>query len=137
MRSATRWSPSIAPEEEVQGINDRAQLADAERDHAGPSAAAAMAAGVTLIAPETVFLSYDTRIGRDVVIEPNVVFGPGVTVEDDAVIHAFSHLEGARVASGATSDPSRGCVPARLWDATRKSAISSRSRTAISVPARR
>jgi bifunctional UDP-N-acetylglucosamine pyrophosphorylase/glucosamine-1-phosphate N-acetyltransferase len=94
-----------APEAEVQGINDRAQLAGAERDLQNRLRAAAMAAGATLIAPETVFLSYDTKLGRDVVIEPNVVFGPGVTIEDDVVIHAFSHLEGARVAAGANVGP--------------------------------
>src|SRR3546814_3596280 len=59
--------------------------------------AAAMAEGATLIAPETVWFAYDTAIGRDVTIEPNVVFGPGVSVADKAVIHAFSHLEGASV----------------------------------------
>ena len=52
-----------------------------------------------MIAPETVFLSYDTGIGQDAVIEPNVIFGPGVRDRDGAVIHAFSHLEGAHVAS--------------------------------------
>ena len=66
---------------------------------------AAMEAGVTLVAPETVFLCADTKFGRDVVVEPNVVFGPGVTVEDDAVIHAFSHLEGAHVGKGASVGP--------------------------------
>ena len=66
---------------------------------------AAMAAGVTLVAPETVFLSHDTRLGRDVVVEPHVVFGPGVVVEDGAVIHGFSHLEGARIAAGAGVGP--------------------------------
>src|SRR5262249_20611536 len=65
----------------------------------------AMAAGATLIAPETVFLSFDTAIGRDVLIEPNVVIGRGVTIEDGAVIHAFSHLEGATIASGASVGP--------------------------------
>ena len=66
---------------------------------------AAMEAGVTLIAPETVFLCADTKFGRDVTVEPNVVFGPGVTVEDNAVIHAFSHLEGAHVGKGASVGP--------------------------------
>jgi bifunctional UDP-N-acetylglucosamine pyrophosphorylase/glucosamine-1-phosphate N-acetyltransferase len=60
---------------------------------------------VTMVAPETVFLSADTKFGRDVVVEPNVVFGPGVVVEDDAVIHAFSHLEGAHVGKGASVGP--------------------------------
>ena len=94
-----------APEDEVRGVNDRAQLAEAEAVVQARLRRAAMLGGATLIAPETVFFSIDTRIGRDVLIEPNVVFGPGVTVEDGAVIHAFSHLEGARVAQGATIGP--------------------------------
>ena len=93
-----------APEEEVQGVNDRAQLAAVERDlqnrlHGGNGV------GVTLIAPETVFFSYDTQIGRDTVVEPNVVFGPGVVIDENVIIHAFSHLEGAHVASGGTVGP--------------------------------
>jgi bifunctional UDP-N-acetylglucosamine pyrophosphorylase / glucosamine-1-phosphate N-acetyltransferase len=67
--------------------------------------AAALEAGVTMVAPDTVFLSADTKLGRDVVIEPHVVFGPGVVVEDDAVIHSFSHLEGAHVGQGASVGP--------------------------------
>ncbi|KAA2243923.1 bifunctional UDP-N-acetylglucosamine diphosphorylase/glucosamine-1-phosphate N-acetyltransferase GlmU [Salinarimonas soli] len=94
-----------APEEEVQGVNDRAQLAGAERSIQERLRRAAMANGATLVAPETVFLAHDTRIGRDVVIEPNVIFGPGVVVEDGAVIHAFSHLEGARVGPKASVGP--------------------------------
>ena len=58
-----------------------------------------------MIAPETVFLSADTKFGKDVTIEPNVVFGPGVTVEDGAMIRAFSHLEGAHVGKGARVGP--------------------------------
>jgi bifunctional UDP-N-acetylglucosamine pyrophosphorylase/glucosamine-1-phosphate N-acetyltransferase len=58
-----------------------------------------------MIAPETVFLSLDTELGRDVLVEPNVVFGPGVTVGEGAVIHAFSHLEGAHVGPKATIGP--------------------------------
>src|SRR3546814_20166591 len=61
--------------------------------------------GATLIAPETVFFSHDTLLGRDVTIEPHVVFGPGVSVADDATIHAFSHLEGATVGKGADIGP--------------------------------
>jgi bifunctional UDP-N-acetylglucosamine pyrophosphorylase / glucosamine-1-phosphate N-acetyltransferase len=94
-----------APEAEVQGVNDRVQLATAERTMQDRLRRRAMEAGATLVAPETVFFSYDTRLGRDVVIEPNVVFGPGVAIEDDVVIHAFSHVEGARVASGASVGP--------------------------------
>src|SRR3712207_9474840 len=65
----------------------------------------AMANGATLIAPETVFFSHDTKLGRDVIVEPHVFFGPKVVVEDGAVIHAYSHLEGARVARGAQVGP--------------------------------
>jgi len=64
-----------------------------------------MASGVTLAAPDTVHFAFDTSLGRDVSIEPNVVFGPAVTIEDDVVIRAFSHIEGARIASGATIGP--------------------------------
>jgi bifunctional UDP-N-acetylglucosamine pyrophosphorylase/glucosamine-1-phosphate N-acetyltransferase len=67
--------------------------------------AAAMDEGVTMVAPQTVFLSADTKLGRDVTIEPNVVFGPGVTVEDGALIRSFSHLEGAHVGKGARVGP--------------------------------
>jgi bifunctional UDP-N-acetylglucosamine pyrophosphorylase/glucosamine-1-phosphate N-acetyltransferase len=94
-----------APEEEVQGVNDRAQLAEAERVVQERLRRAAMAGGATLIAPDTVFFSYDTRIGRDVLIEPNVFFGRAVTVEDNVVIHAFSHVEGARIGKGVSIGP--------------------------------
>lgn len=80
---------------EVAGINSRAELAEAERQWQQFRRAEAMADGVSLKAPETVFFSWDTQLGRDVVIEPNVVFGPGVKVADHATIRAFSHLEGA------------------------------------------
>jgi bifunctional UDP-N-acetylglucosamine pyrophosphorylase/glucosamine-1-phosphate N-acetyltransferase len=95
----------LASEEEVMGVNDRVQLARAEAAMQGRLRRRAMLAGATLIAPETVFLSMDTKIGRDVLIEPNVVLGPGVTIEDGVIIHAFSHLEGSKVASGASIGP--------------------------------
>jgi len=94
-----------APEEEVMGINDRAQLAEAEAELQKRMRKAALESGVTLIAPETVFLSADTKLGKDVTIEPNVVFGPGVVVKDGATIRAFSHLEGAEVGEGAVVGP--------------------------------
>jgi bifunctional UDP-N-acetylglucosamine pyrophosphorylase/glucosamine-1-phosphate N-acetyltransferase len=94
-----------APEAEVQGVNTRAQLASAEAAFQQRLRAAAMEAGVTLIAPETVFFSSDTVLQPDVLVEPNVVFGPGVYVESGAVIHAFSHLEGARVGAGVSIGP--------------------------------
>jgi bifunctional UDP-N-acetylglucosamine pyrophosphorylase/glucosamine-1-phosphate N-acetyltransferase len=95
----------VADEKEVMGVNDRAQLAAAEAALQNRLRRRAMAEGATLVAPETVFLAFDARIGRDVVIEPHVVIGAGVTIEDGAVIRAFSHLEGARVAGGASVGP--------------------------------
>jgi bifunctional UDP-N-acetylglucosamine pyrophosphorylase/glucosamine-1-phosphate N-acetyltransferase len=98
-------SARLVDEDEVMGVNDRVQLARAEAAMQRRLRRAAMLAGATMIAPDTVFLSMDTKIGRDVLIEPNIVFGPGVRIDDGAVIHAFSHLEGAHVASGASIGP--------------------------------
>ncbi len=92
-------------EDDVRGINTKAQLAQAEAVLQARLRSAALDVGVTMIAPETVFLSADTRFGKDVTIEPNVVFGPGVTVEDGATIRSFSHLEGARVGKNARVGP--------------------------------
>jgi bifunctional UDP-N-acetylglucosamine pyrophosphorylase/glucosamine-1-phosphate N-acetyltransferase len=86
-----------AEEDDVRGINTKAQLAEAEAVLQQRLRKAALEVGVTMVAPETVFLSADTTFGKDVVIEPYVVFGEKVTVEDGAVIHAFSHLAGAHV----------------------------------------
>ena len=94
-----------APEEELTGCNTRAELAVIERLWQQRRRHEMMLDGVSMIAPETVFLAYDTEIGRDVTIEPNVVFGPGVTVESGAVIHSFSHVEGAHVSAGAEVGP--------------------------------
>ncbi|GAA0568470.1 bifunctional UDP-N-acetylglucosamine diphosphorylase/glucosamine-1-phosphate N-acetyltransferase GlmU [Craurococcus roseus] len=94
-----------APEAELRGINSRAELAQAEATAQAALRAAALEGGATLAAPETVFLSWDTRLGQDVTVGPNVVFGPGVVVEDGAEIHAFSHLAGCTVRSGATIGP--------------------------------
>src|SRR5262245_66692625 len=84
-------------EDDVRGINTKAQLAEAEAALQERLRKAAMEAGVTLVAPETVFLSADTKLGRDVVVEPFVYFGPGVTVEDNALIHSFCYLVHAPV----------------------------------------
>lgn len=82
---------------EVAGVNSRAELAGVEASWQAQRRIEAMRDGVSLIAPETVFFAHDTQIARDVTIEPNVVFGPGVRIEEGAVIHAFCHLEGAHV----------------------------------------
>ncbi len=95
----------IAGEREVIGVNDRAQLAVAEAALQDRLRQSAMAGGATLTAPETVFLSFDAKIGRDVLIEPHVVIGPRCVIEDGATIRSFSHLEGARVAGGAIVGP--------------------------------
>jgi bifunctional UDP-N-acetylglucosamine pyrophosphorylase / glucosamine-1-phosphate N-acetyltransferase len=92
-------------EDDVRGINTKAQLAETEAVLQQRLRQAAMDAGVTLVAPETIFLSSDTKLGRDVVIEPFVVLGPGVTVEDNAVIRSFSHLDRAHVGKGAVVGP--------------------------------
>jgi bifunctional UDP-N-acetylglucosamine pyrophosphorylase/glucosamine-1-phosphate N-acetyltransferase len=94
-----------AEEDDVRGINTKAQLADAEAVLQQRLRRAALDAGVTMVAPETVFLSADTTFGRDVVIEPYVVFADKVTVEDGAVIHAFSHLAGAHVGKKCSVGP--------------------------------
>ncbi len=91
--------------DEVQGINSRSELARAEAQWQELRREDAMADGVTLKAPETVFFSYDTQLGRDVVVEPNVVFGPGVSVADGCTIRAFSHLEGATLGEGCEVGP--------------------------------
>ncbi|MGO4565674.1 bifunctional UDP-N-acetylglucosamine diphosphorylase/glucosamine-1-phosphate N-acetyltransferase GlmU [Rhizobium sp. 2YAF20] len=94
-----------APEEELTGCNNRAELAVIERLWQQRRRHELMVSGVSMIAPETVFLGYDTVIGPDTLIEPNVVFGPGAVIESGAVIHAFSHIEGAHVSAGATVGP--------------------------------
>jgi bifunctional UDP-N-acetylglucosamine pyrophosphorylase / glucosamine-1-phosphate N-acetyltransferase len=92
-------------EDEVRGINNKAQLAEAEAVAQQRLRQAALEAGVTLVAPETVFLSADTKFGKDVVVEPYVVFGEKVRVEDGAVIHSFSHLVAAHIGKGASVGP--------------------------------
>ncbi|ETX29455.1 bifunctional UDP-N-acetylglucosamine diphosphorylase/glucosamine-1-phosphate N-acetyltransferase GlmU [Roseivivax isoporae] len=92
-------------EAETRGINSRAELAAAEAAFQAQARAALLEDGVSLQAPDTVFLSYDTAIGRDTEIEPNVVFGPGVTIESGARIRAFSHLEGCHVSRGSVVGP--------------------------------
>ncbi len=92
-------------EDEMRGINTKAQLAEAEGVAQQRLRRAALDAGVTLVAPDTVFLCADTKFGKDVVIEPYVVFGENVKVEDGAVIHSFSHVAGAHIGKGASVGP--------------------------------
>ena len=105
---------------EVAGVNSRAELASVEASWQQARRARAMADGVTLIAPETVWFAHDTRLGRDVVIEPSVFFGPGVTVADGAVIHAFSHLEGATIGERVNVGPFARLRPGALLGADAK-----------------
>ncbi|WP_265530146.1 bifunctional UDP-N-acetylglucosamine diphosphorylase/glucosamine-1-phosphate N-acetyltransferase GlmU [Sphingomicrobium marinum] len=92
-------------EREVTGINSRAELAAAEAQWQEYKREEAMANGVTLRAPETVFFSYDTKVLADAVIEPNVVFGPGVSVGEGAKVRAFTHLEGCSIGAEAEVGP--------------------------------
>jgi bifunctional UDP-N-acetylglucosamine pyrophosphorylase/glucosamine-1-phosphate N-acetyltransferase len=94
-----------APVDELVGVNSRADLAAAEAILQQRLRAAAMAGGVTMVDPASVFLAVDTAFGRDVVIGPQVVFGPGVTVGDRVQIKSFSHIEGARIGAGAVIGP--------------------------------
>jgi bifunctional UDP-N-acetylglucosamine pyrophosphorylase/glucosamine-1-phosphate N-acetyltransferase len=92
-------------EDEVRGINTKAQLAEAEAVMQARLRKAALDAGVTLIAPETVHLAADTTFGNDVTIEPYVVIGPGVTIADGAVIHSFSHIVQTTIGKKASIGP--------------------------------
>lgn len=94
-----------ADAEEVMGVNSRAELAAAEGIFQKRARARALMEGATLIAPETVWFSFDTVLGHDVLIEPNVFFGPGVVVEDGVHILANCHMEGARLRKGARVGP--------------------------------
>jgi bifunctional UDP-N-acetylglucosamine pyrophosphorylase/glucosamine-1-phosphate N-acetyltransferase len=96
---------AFASETAVMGADDQGGVARAEALWQQRARAGLLAAGVAMPAPETVWLSWDTRVAAGAVIEPNVVFGPGVTVETGAVIRAFSHLEGAHVRAGAIVGP--------------------------------
>ena len=104
-REGARVVALEAPEAELRGINSRAELAEAEALLQARWRRAAMEAGATLVAPETVFFSVDTVLGADVVVEPNVVFGPGVRVASGVRIRSFSHLEGVRIEAGAVIGP--------------------------------
>ena len=105
---------------EVAGINSRGELAAAEAQWQDFKREEAMANGASLRAPETVFFSWDTALGRDVTVEPNVIFGPGVSIADGAIIKAFSHLEGATVGTGCEVGPFARLRPGAVMEAKSK-----------------
>ncbi|MEP7350344.1 MAG: bifunctional UDP-N-acetylglucosamine diphosphorylase/glucosamine-1-phosphate N-acetyltransferase GlmU [Sphingorhabdus sp.] len=101
---------------DVTGINSRAELAAMESEWQKRRRKQAMDDGATLIAPETVWFAYDTKLGRDVLIEPNVFFGPGVSIADNVKIRANCHIEGATIASGAEVGPFARLRPGTVLD---------------------
>jgi len=101
-------------EDEVRGINTKSQLAEAEAAMQRKLRDSAMAEGVTLVAPETIYLAADTKFGRDVTVEPFVVFGPGVSVGDGAVIRSFSHIAEASIGRMAIVGPYARLRPGAL-----------------------
>ena len=115
-RDAQRVGVVEAPAEELAGVNSRSELAKAEAVMQSWLREAAMDAGVTMTDPDSVFLSMDTRFGTDVTIEPNVVFGPGVTIADNVRIRAFSHLEGSQVGAGCIIGPFARLRPGTVLD---------------------
>ena len=90
---------------QTAGVNSRAELAALERDWQGRRRGLALEGGATLIDPDSVWFSFDTALGRDVTVEPHVVFGPGVSIGDNAVIRAFSHIEGASIGEACEVGP--------------------------------
>lgn len=105
-------SVAMTSEQEVTGINSRSELANAEKMYQQTRRQYFMDEGVTLLDPDTVYFSYDTKIGRDVTIGPNVFFGQEVTIADDVNINAYCHLEGASVGEGSSIGPFARLRPA-------------------------
>jgi bifunctional UDP-N-acetylglucosamine pyrophosphorylase/glucosamine-1-phosphate N-acetyltransferase len=105
---------------ETAGVNSRAELAHLELEWQRRRREQVLDEGATLIDPESVWFAYDTKLGRDVTVEPHVVFGPGVRVADGATIHAFSHIEGAIIGVKASIGPFARIRPGtRLADRTK------------------
>jgi bifunctional UDP-N-acetylglucosamine pyrophosphorylase / glucosamine-1-phosphate N-acetyltransferase len=105
---------------ETAGVNSRAELAHLELEWQRRRREQVLHEGATLIDPESVWFAYDTKLGRDVTVEPHVVFGPGVQVADGATIHAFSHIEGATIGLKASIGPFARIRPGtRLADGTK------------------
>ncbi len=112
-----RVAALTAPADELRGVNSREELAEAEATLQRMLRKDAMQGGVTMTAPETVFLSADTALGADVTVEPHVVFGPGVSVASGVRIRSFSHLEGCRVEQGAVIGPYARLRPGTVIEA--------------------
>lgn len=110
----------LAPEDEVMGVNDRIQLARAESVMQTRLRDTAMRNGATMISPETVYLSFDTVLGRDVTIEPQVFFGPKVSVGDQTIIHAFCHFEDTKIGMKAAIGPYARTRPGTVIEAGAK-----------------
>ena len=104
-KAGCRVGYAVAPWEDVIGVNSQSQLAEAEAVFQNRLRKKMMDDGVSLVDPSTVYFSYDTSIGKDVSIEPNVFFGPAVEISDGANIKAFSHIEAAKIGSGASVGP--------------------------------
>jgi bifunctional UDP-N-acetylglucosamine pyrophosphorylase/glucosamine-1-phosphate N-acetyltransferase len=115
-----------APEVEMTGANNRAELAVIERLWQERRRHELMISGVSDDRAGNRFPLLRYVIGQDALIEPNVVFGPGAVIDGGAVIHAFSHIEGAHVSAGATVGPLRGCGRVPIWPKARRSAISAK-----------
>lgn len=99
-------------EEDTLGVNNRAELSEAEAIYQNRRRCQFMLDGVTLTAPTTVHFAFDTQIGRDSIIEPNCFFAPGVRLADGVYIKANCYLEGdlkkgqmVEVATGAVIGP--------------------------------
>lgn len=110
----------VCPEDETSGVNNRADLAQAEAHFQARRRNDLLENGIALSAPETVHVAFDTNIAAGCTIEPFVVFGPGVSVEKDATIRAFSHLEGANVGAGAVVGPYARLRPGAVLEAETK-----------------
>lgn len=96
---------AVADEAELAGVNSQAELAAAEGFFQDRRRSELMAAGVSMTAPQTVWLSWDTKVAAGVMLEPNIIFGPGVSIKTGAEIRGFSHLEGAEIEAGAIIGP--------------------------------
>ena len=122
---------------DVTGINSRGELAAMEAEWQARRRVQAMADGATLIAPETVWFAWDTKLGRDVLIEPNVFFGPGVSVATMSKSARTAISRARKSPAAAKSAPSPDSAPERCWKKKPRSAISSKPRKRIWARARR